>query len=87
MKRGQIERVAQIETEARKMARSGAYHNASSIESVLVEMGYPEARKLFANRWTHSELNRLCDQAIRIPGREHIGSAEVLSASLPIAPH
>jgi hypothetical protein len=78
------ERVAQIETEARKLARSGAHYNARSIETVLVAMGYPEARKLFANRWTHSEVNRLCDQAIRL--QEHIGSAGALQ-SAPTAPH
>jgi hypothetical protein len=26
--------------------------------------GY-DTHKVFANRWTHSELDRLCDQAIR----------------------
>jgi hypothetical protein len=65
MKRGVAERLAQIETEARKLARSGNYSDANSIEMALVARGYPEAPKLFSNRWTRAELERLCEQAIR----------------------
>jgi hypothetical protein len=56
--------LAQIETEARKLARSGRYAGAIGIQWALLAHGY-DTRKVFANRWTHSELDRLCDQAIR----------------------
>ena len=65
MRRGLTERLAHIETEARKLARSGNYVSASAIEMALLAGGCHEATKLFANRWTQSELNRLCDEATR----------------------
>ena len=40
------ERYAWIETKARQYARSGNYLNYKAIEAVLIEKGYPEARKL-----------------------------------------
>ncbi len=54
------ERYAWIETKARQYARSGNYLNYKAIEAVLIEKGYPEARKLFANLWTQHEVNRTC---------------------------
>jgi hypothetical protein len=63
MKRGTIDRIAQIETEARKMARSGQYRGSGSIQMALLARGFVEASKLFTNRWTCSELDRLCEQA------------------------
>jgi hypothetical protein len=63
MKPDTRERLARIETEARTLARSGKYLGFTSIKSVLLAHGYPEARKVFANRWTQSELDRLCQQA------------------------
>jgi hypothetical protein len=57
------ERLARIETKAREYAWTGNHRDFSSIEALLIIDGYPEARKLFANRWTQEELNRLCRQA------------------------
>ena len=54
------ERLAQIETEARRMARSGAYYGFREIEARLLERGYLEAAKLFANPWTQQEIDRFC---------------------------
>lgn len=74
MKENKHGRMAQIETEARSLARSGNYHDFSSIEALLIIGGYPEARKLFANRWTQGELDRLCQQA-RFPKMGHQASS------------
>lgn len=65
MRRGMIERLAQIETQARILARSGRYRGASSIEIALLAEGFTEARKVFANRWSRCELDRLCEVARR----------------------
>jgi hypothetical protein len=74
MKQGTRERSAQIETEARVLARSGKYLSSRSIQRVLLTQGFWEAHKVFANRWTRSELDRLCEQARRHAGE--IGRAE-----------
>jgi hypothetical protein len=66
MKPDMRERLARIETEARTLARSGNYYGFSSIKNLLLTRGYPEANKVFANRWTQSELDRLCRQAQHI---------------------
>jgi hypothetical protein len=63
MKPDMRERLARIETEARTLARSGNHPGFSSIKHLLLTRGYPEADKVFANRWTQSELDRLCQQA------------------------
>ena len=65
MRRNLAQRYAQIETEARMLAWSGNYRTATAIERALVAKGYQEAAKLFTNRWTHSELERLCGEASR----------------------
>jgi hypothetical protein len=65
MKRGLRQRLACIETEARALARSGKFHSFSSIEMALLTRGFPEAHKIFANRWSQAELDRLCQQAQR----------------------
>ena len=57
------ERRARIETEARTLARSGKYRSFITIKMMLLARGYSEAHKIFANRWTQSELDRLCRQA------------------------
>ena len=62
------ERVAHIETEARKLARSGQHRSFSSIELALLSRGYREALKVFANRWTQCELDRICEQSVRVTG-------------------
>ena len=55
-----VERVAQIETEARRLARSGVYMEYSAIRRHLQERGYTEAERIFKNRWTQAEISRLC---------------------------
>jgi hypothetical protein len=60
---GHIEARARIESVARELARSGRYENFSSIEMALLTQGYGEVPKVFANRWTQSELDRLCKLA------------------------
>jgi hypothetical protein len=65
MKRVMRERLAQIETEARVLARSGKYRSFVTIEMVLLTRGFREARRLFANKWTQTEVDRLCEQANR----------------------
>lgn len=62
---GTRERLAKTESEARKLAWSGEYRSSRLIESALLNLGFLEATKLFANRWTHAELDRICDQAQR----------------------
>jgi hypothetical protein len=63
MKPDMRDRLARIETEARALARSGNHYGFSSIKNLLLTRGYPEADKVFANRWTQSEVDRLCRQA------------------------
>jgi hypothetical protein len=63
MRIGLKERLALIETVARKMARSGQYAGAHAVEIALLAHGYSEAHTVFANRWSVAELDRLCDQA------------------------
>ncbi len=63
MQRGIRERLARIETEARTLARSGEFGSSRSVEVALVAKGYQEAHKIFANRWTRSEIDRLCELA------------------------
>ena len=63
MKTGLRQRLARIETEARALARSGEFGSFTSIERVLLTRGFQEAPKVFANRWTQAEVDRLCHQA------------------------
>ena len=56
------QRLARIETEARELARSGDYFTFCSIEAAL-ERRFLEACKLFANKWTQAEVDRLCNRA------------------------
>ena len=60
------DRLAKAETEARKLAWSGEYRSSKMIETALLNLGFLEAPKIFANRWTHSELDRICDQTQRM---------------------
>jgi hypothetical protein len=57
-------RLARIETEARKLARSGAFYDFRSIQCELRANGFLEVDKVFSNRWTQSELDRLCRKAL-----------------------
>jgi len=63
MKPSLREQLARIETQARVLAQSGEYYGFKQIERVLIARGYQEAAKIFANRWSQSEVDRLCDQA------------------------
>ena len=45
-RRGFVEQVARIETEARKLAWSGQNRSSSSIEIALISQGYRKARSL-----------------------------------------
>lgn len=62
MKR-EIERIANIETEARRLANSGAFNNFVAVRRELIASGYKEAWKMFNNPWTQSEIDRLCTLA------------------------
>jgi hypothetical protein len=55
--------LAQIETEARRMARTGIYPGFREIAARLRVRGYVEAPKVFANPWTQHEIDRLCDMS------------------------
>jgi hypothetical protein len=78
------ERLAQIETEARRMAQSGAYRSFRAIVERLLERGYVEASKVFRNRWTQEEINRLCDMSCHKtgfvehsrPGLQHVAHTD-----------
>jgi hypothetical protein len=63
MRAGLQERRARIETEARKLARSGDHYNNSSIQLALLNRGFRESYKVFENPWTCCELDRICAQA------------------------
>ena len=63
MKRGLQQRLARIEAEARTLARSGDYRSFDSIEIILLARGYQEAHRVFSNRWSQAEVDRLCRQA------------------------
>jgi hypothetical protein len=61
--RQNVEQRAEIETEARRMARSGTYLEFGSILLRLKERGYAEADRVFQNPWTRAEIDRLCHLA------------------------
>jgi hypothetical protein len=59
-----IESLAQIETKARRLAHSGAYREFSVIRRQLEKTeDCDDLELVFRNRWTQSEINRLCDLA------------------------
>jgi hypothetical protein len=66
------QRLAAIETEARAMARSGKYGDFLLIRALMRDR-YPEAQKLFMNRWLQEELNRICEQARWRQSRPDLG--------------
>jgi hypothetical protein len=63
MRPGLQDRRARIETEARKLARSGAHYDHKSIRVALLNQGFSESYKVFENPWTGCELDRICAQA------------------------
>jgi len=58
--------LARIETQARAMARSGKYRGHAEIRNVLESSGFELTAKVFDNRWSQTEIDRLCHQARRI---------------------
>jgi hypothetical protein len=71
MKAGLRQRLARIETEARTLARSGNFGGFVSVERALLTRGFEEAPRVFANRWTQSEVDRLC-----VLARRHMAQAD-----------
>jgi hypothetical protein len=74
MKRKIQDQRAEIETQARKLARSGKYHGFEPIETILLAQGFKQVHKVFANRWTRFELDRLCKLAQICKGERSHGS-------------
>ncbi len=70
---GKTGKRAIIESEARKLARSGQYHTFRSIEAALLARGFDEVRAVFRNRWTCFELDRICQQALGMARAIHEG--------------
>ena len=70
------------------MARSGQYHGSRLIEHSLLSTGYTEEVRRLFNRWTRSELDRICQRAIEQPNRAHDQqrSAGILSLLRPARP-
>jgi hypothetical protein len=62
-----------METEARKLARTGTHGGWETIQMALVAQGFEEAPKVFANLWARSELDRLCERA-RLTARTRSGA-------------
>jgi hypothetical protein len=55
--------LARIETKARTLARSGKYRSHVEIRNVLEAGGYDLTARIFDNRWSQAEIDRLCDRA------------------------
>jgi hypothetical protein len=60
-----IDELARLETEARRLANSGAYAGFVDVRRELTARGHEGAWKIFKNLWTRAEINRLCDLARR----------------------
>src|ERR1700738_3419425 len=55
---------ARIESEARRLARSGEHDRWWSIKvALLAQQRFTQVHRVFKNPWTCSELDRLCQQA------------------------
>lgn len=52
--------IAQIETEARRLARTGTHVDHRTIKRAFLDTGYMEAERLFRNRWIMQEIDRIC---------------------------
>lgn len=61
-----IEELARLQTEARRLAHSGAYSHFAEVRRELIARGHADAWKIFKNPWTRSEIDRLCDLARRM---------------------
>jgi hypothetical protein len=65
--------IGRLETEARRMARSGAFVGFHAVQRRLLDTGFVEAQKLFKNRWTQAEIDRLCRASHFEPNAESRG--------------
>ena len=64
MPAGVGEERARIESEARRLARLGEHSGWWSIQAALLaQRRFTQVHRVFANLWTCSELDRLCQQA------------------------
>jgi hypothetical protein len=64
MRAGVKEERARIESEARKLARSGEHNGWWSIQAALLTQGrFTQISYVFGNLWTCLELDRLCQKA------------------------
>jgi len=64
MQIGLVEERARIESEARRLARSGEHTCWQSIQvALLAQKRFTQIPYVFANDWTRSELDRLCQIA------------------------
>jgi hypothetical protein len=55
---------ARIESEARRLARSAEHSGWWSIQAALLaQTRFTQIPRVFANAWTCSELDRLCQEA------------------------
>jgi hypothetical protein len=71
MPAGVGEERARVESEARRLARSGEHSGWWSIQAALLAQGrFTQIPRFFANAWTCSELDRLCQQA-KLRCKEH----------------
>jgi hypothetical protein len=66
MRPGVAEERARFESEARRLARSGEHSGWWSIKETLLERRFPQVTYMFANAWTCSELDRLCQEATQL---------------------
>ena len=64
MKAGMAAQRARVETEAHKLAYSGEYAGWRSIErALLAQKRFTRVSYVFANFWTRSKLDQLCQRA------------------------
>jgi hypothetical protein len=72
MRPGVAEERARIESEARQLARSGEHSGWPSIKRALLQRAFTQVPYIFANAWTCSELDRLCQEA-KLRRKNHDG--------------
>jgi hypothetical protein len=63
VKRYRTNQLARIETMARSLARSGKYRSYVEIRNLLEVRGFDQTPRVFENRWSQTEIDRLCYQA------------------------
>jgi hypothetical protein len=63
LNRKRADDLARIETQVRSMARSGKYRSHVEIRNALERAGVELTAQIFKNRWSQTEIDRLCDRA------------------------